>query len=236
MHDEWGLLMTWLQRYHARHYLRNSMWILPSLSILAALGAIRLVYRIDRVMDWQSSLEPETARAVLATMAASMFTFIVFISSALLVAVQLASSQLTPRIIAIVFRDSVTRFSLAVFVFTFTFALAALVRVTTTAPTLTSAVAAYRCLASLVVFLYLIDHVGKALRPSGALRSVAVLGRAVVDKVYPRRLTDLQGSVEPSVEVPCAEPAYTVVNPSAGVVLAFDIPGLVSLAERNYCV
>ena len=63
-------------------------------------------------------------------MASSMFTFIVFVSSALRVAVQLASSQLTPRIIAIVFRDPITKLSLVVFVFCFTFTLAVLVRVT----------------------------------------------------------------------------------------------------------
>ena len=110
----------------------------------------------------------------------------------LLVSVQLASSQLTPRIIAIVFRDPVTRFSLTVFVFTFTFTLATLVRIDASVPLVTSDVAAYSCLASLGVFLYLIDHVGKALRPSGALRSVALLGCAVIENVYPRRLVEPQ--------------------------------------------
>src|SRR4051812_10593302 len=54
-----------------------------------------------------------------------------------LVAVQLASSQLTPRITAIVFRDPVTKVSLVLFVFTFTFTLAVLVRVSSVVPALT---------------------------------------------------------------------------------------------------
>src|SRR5262249_61150714 len=107
---------------------------------------------------------------------------------ALLVSVHLASSLLTPLIIAIVFRAPVTKVSLTVFVFTFTFSLAALVRITTSVPLLTAHLAAYSCLASLGVFLYLIDHVGKALRPSGALWAVAWLGREVIEGVYPRRL------------------------------------------------
>src|SRR5262249_15283913 len=73
--DRGGPLMTWLQRYHVRHYVGNSIWILPTLSILAALGAVRLLHRFEEVMGWQSNLDPETARSVLATMAASMFTF-----------------------------------------------------------------------------------------------------------------------------------------------------------------
>jgi uncharacterized membrane protein len=228
--------MTWLRRYRVRHYVENAIWIFPSLSILAALGAVRLLHRIEGDMGWVSNLDPETARAVLATMAASMFTFIVFVSSALLVSVQLASSQLTPRIIAIVFRDPVTRFSLAVFVFAFTFSLAALVRITTSVPPVTATLGAYSGLASLVVFLYLIDHVGRALRPSGALRSVALQGRAVIEKVYPRRLAEPPETLADSADVPCGEPTHTIVNPTDGVVLAFDIQGLVSLAKRADCV
>jgi len=228
--------MTWLQRYRVRHYVANSIWIIPSLSIVAALGAVRLFHRIEETVGWESGFDPETARSVLATMAASMFTFIVFVSSALLVSVQLASSQLTPRIIAIVFRDPVTRFSLTVFVFAFTFSLAALVQIKTFVPLVTSVVAAYSCLASLGVFLYLIDHVGKALRPSGALRAVALLGRAVIENVYPQRLGESPEAPTESADVPCEEPTSTVLNPGDGVVLAFDIQGLISLAEQSDCV
>jgi uncharacterized membrane protein len=151
--------MSWLTRYRLRHYLDNSIWIFPVLGILAALLTVRLLHRVDQTMGWESSFDPETARSVLGTMASSMFTFIVFVCSALLVAVQLASSQLTPRIIANVFRDPVMRFSMTVFVFAFTFTLAALVRINASVPMVTAEVAAYSCLASLAVFLYLIDHV-----------------------------------------------------------------------------
>ena len=184
--------MTWLQRYRIRHYITNSIWIFPLLSMITALVLAPLLHGIEEAMGSKSAINPETARAVLGTLAASMFTFIVFVCSALLVAVQLASAQLTPRIIAIVFRDPGTKFALTVFVFTFTFSLAVLVRINTSVPLLTTRLAAYCCLASLGVFLYLIDHVGKTLRPSGALRAVASLGRKVIENVYPRRLAEAQ--------------------------------------------
>jgi uncharacterized membrane protein len=228
--------MTWLTRYRVRHYYENSIWILPSLSIVAALGAVRGLHRIELSLGWESGFDPETARSVLATMASSMFTFIVFVSSALLVAVQLASAQLTPRIIALVFKDPVARFSLTVFVFAFTFALATLVRIKTTVPPITSTVAAYSCVACLGVFLYMIDHVGKALRPSGALRSVASHGRAVIDSVYPRPFAEPAETPSDSASIACREPVYTVTNARDGVVLAFDIQGLLSLAEQADCV
>jgi uncharacterized membrane protein len=229
--------MTWLQRYRVRHYLTNSIWVLPLLSMAAAIPAVRFLHWIEEGMGWgESSVDPDTARAVLGTMASSMFTFIVFVSSALLVAVQLASAQLTPRIIAVVFKDSVTRISLTVFVFTFTFTLAALIRIKTAVPLLTAHAAAYGCLASLGVFLFLIDHVGKSLRPSGALRAVAWLGREVIRSVYPRRLAEPPGKALAPAFALDGEPTRVIPSRADGVVLAFDIPGLVSLAQGADCV
>jgi uncharacterized membrane protein len=204
--------------------------------MVVAIGLARFFQWVEVMAGWEPSTFADTAQTVLGTMASAMFTFIVFVSSALLVAVQLASSQLTPRIIAIVYRDPVTRISLVVFVFTFTFALAALARVTTTVPRLTTYLAAYSCLASLGVFLFLIDHVGKALRPSGALWAVAWLGRRVIESVYPRRLAELSSTVPAASPFVGGEPTNTIRNRKDGVVLAFDIPGLVSLAERADCV
>jgi uncharacterized membrane protein len=228
--------MTWLQRYRVRHYVKNSMWVLPLLSMAAALASARLLNGVEEAMGWESGLPPATAQAVLGTMAASMFTFIVFVSSALLVAVQLASSLLTPRIIAIVFRDPITRMSLVVFVFAFTFTLTVLVRVTTSVPPLTAHVAAYGCLASLGVFLYLIDHVGKSLRPSGALWAVARQGRDVIASVYPRRITEPRAPAPPAADLLEGQPTRSIASHRDGVVLTFDIPGLVSLARRADCV
>jgi uncharacterized membrane protein len=228
--------MSWLRRYRVRYYVANSIWLLPLLGMVAAVGAVRVLHGIDAAVGWQSGLDPDTVRAVLGTMASAMFTLIVFVSSALLVAVQLASSQLTPRIIAFVFRDPITKVSLTLFVFAFTFSLAALVRITAAVPTLTAHLAAYSCLVSLGVFLYLIDHVGKALRPSGALWRVASLGREVIENVYPRRLDEPQPTAPVRAEDFPGKPTGTVLSPRDGVVLAFDIPGLVGLARRADCV
>jgi uncharacterized membrane protein len=228
--------MNWVQRYRVRQYFANAIWIWPVLSMAAALGAFQVAHAVEEAMDWQSSTHPETARAVLGTMASAMFTFIVFVSSALLVAVQLASSLLTPRIIGLVFKDPIIKISLTVFVFTFTFTLAALVRIKSTVPFLTAYLAAYSCLASLGVFLYMIDHVGKSLRPSGALWVVGWVGRKVIASVYPLRLAETQEPPHSADDLLTGPPTSTIPNPRDGVILAFDIPGLVSLARRFDCL
>jgi len=228
--------MTWLQRYRLRHYVANSLWIFPFLGILAALAAVRVCHGIETTLGWEADLHPDTARTVLDTMSSSMFTFIVFVSSALLISVQLASAQLSPRIIGLVFKDPVTKACLTVFVFNFTFLVTVLVRVESSVYGLTAHVAAYSSLACLGFFLYLLDHVGKALRPSGALWTVARLGRKVIEHVYPRRITDISKSSVQVAEILDGQPTRTVTSSKDGVILAFDIRGLVSLAQQGDCV
>ena len=228
--------MTWLQRYRLSQYFRSSIWILPALSIVVALGTVRFLHAIEVAMGWTLELDPSTALTLLGTLASSMFAFIVFVCSALLISVQLASAQLTPRFIGIVLQSPATKLTLTLFVFTFTLTLAALVQIKGAVPLLTAYAAVYSCLASLCFFLYLVDKVCQALRPSGALRMVARLGREVVNNVYPRRLSASQGRIPEPAKVVDGEPRCSIPNLREGVVLAFDMEGLVSLAQRADCV
>jgi uncharacterized membrane protein len=229
--------MSWLQRYQIRHYFNNSIWIQPVLSALAAIAAVRILHRIEQEMGLVSLVDADTARAVLGTMASSLFTSVVFVCTALLVAVQLASAALTPRIIGLVFRDPVTKFSLTLLVFTFTFSLAALLRISANVPLLTAHLAAYTSLTTLGVFFYLIDHLGKSLRPSGALRVVAWLGGQVIDSVYPQPFSEQEEASRPAAaHVRNGEPVFTVQSLVDGVVLAFDPRGLLNLAQRADCI
>lgn len=93
--------MTWLQRYRSRQYFQNSIWILPVLSTGLAIASVRLLHWIEDDLGWDSPIEASTAITLLATLASALFTTVVFVCSALLVAVQLASAALTPRIIGL---------------------------------------------------------------------------------------------------------------------------------------
>ena len=228
--------MNWLQRYNLRHFVRNSLWILPVFGMVAALVLVHALHWLEKSAGWQSNLDPAAALALFGTLAGSLLTFIVFLSSSLLLVVQLASAQLSPRIIGVVFRDQVTRFALTLFAFTFTFTLAVLVRIQASVPAVTPNLAAYLCLLSIGVFLFLIDHVGKKLRPSGALRAVARLGHGEIQSVYPRRLSGQPDTAQRPVDALHGEPAATVPSPRDGVLLAFDLEGLVALAREPNCV
>ena len=228
--------MNWCDKYRLKLYVRNSIWIFPVFSIGAGLIAAMLLNNIDRALGMEMNLGPDTARTVMGTVAGSMFTLVVVSSSAVLVAVQLASAQLTPRIILLVYRSRKRKFCVSAFVFTFTFSVAALVRIESTVPLLTSYVAAYGFLLNLALFLYFIDSMGKTLRPSAALRIVGIAGRDVVQCVYPSKLKRDQPSVSKPIESLKEDPRRLVINEVDGVVLAFDRTGLVSLAESSNCL
>src|SRR5437660_2500785 len=105
--------MSWLTRYRIQLYIRNSLWILPALSIIAALLAVSLTARIDAALGWRSTISPDTGRIIMSTVAASTFTLVVLVSSAILLAIQLASAQLTPRIIATIYRSPYAKVAFA---------------------------------------------------------------------------------------------------------------------------
>jgi len=205
------------------------------LSIVAALVSVELLTRFDRAMAWQMRIKTETAQIILSTVAASTFTLVVLVSSAVLLAVQLASAQLTPRIISTVYRNRYRKFALALFVFTFTFSVGVLVRAEETVPLVSGYVAAYGFLLDLALFILFIDGMGKTLRPSSAVSIIGLAGREVIKSVYPFRLQDAFDPPAP-IEINPNERARIVPSPSDGAVLGFNLKGLVTLGQRSNCL
>ncbi len=224
-----------MSKYRVRLYVRNSLWILPTLSIIIALIAARLVIAVELALGWRSTVSPDTARLIMTTVAASTFTLVVLVSSAMLLAVQLASAQLTPRIISLIYRSPYGKLAFAVFVFTFTFSVSTLVRIEEAVPLIASYVAAYGFLVSLALFILFTDTMGKMLRPSSALRRVGLEGREVIRAVYPV-LRQADSPLPEPYKLPREFEPRVISNESDGAVLAFDMAGLVNKATTANCV
>ena len=227
--------MNWLQRYRLRLYFRNSLWILPALSIPAALLVVSFLTRYEYATGSQTKASVETVRILMSTVAASTFTLVVLVSSAVLLAVQLAGAQLTPRIIAMVYRNPYQKTAFALFLFTFTFSCGVLARIEDSAPRVATYIAAYGFLADLALFILFIDNIGKMLRPSSAVRAVAMSGRSVIRTVYPSLLAKDLTTPTPIKTISTEQPR-AVLSTVDGAVLAFDLKGLVVLARRYNCM
>jgi uncharacterized membrane protein len=146
----------------------------PALAMVAAVPVMRLVLWLDMRTQWRwFGFSVEGAQAILGGLSSSMLTFIVFAVSGLLLAVQIASGQLTPRIISLVFARPMLRISVGVFVFAYAFTLAALGRIETVrVPELLVTVAVLLTLVSIAVFFWFVQQLGTGLRPVFILQSL----------------------------------------------------------------
>lgn len=227
--------MNWRQRYRLLLYFRNSLWILPTASIVIAVVSVAILTRYEESIGSTTSVSAEGVRAIMSTVASSTFTLVVLVSSAVLLAIQLAGAQLTPRIIAMVYRSPYQKLAFSIFVFTFTFSAVVLARIDKSAPLIASYVAAYGFLLNIALFILFIDNLGKMLRPSSAVRAVALSGRAVIRAAYPETIEE---DTPPPVEIKTItnEKPRTVLSATDGSLLAFDLKGLTVLAQRYDCV
>ena len=112
--------VAWNRLYRTASYLRSSLWVIPFASIVLVLAIAPALRIIDGWLAWRvSNLSVEGARALYETVITLTLSFMVFTFGSLLVAIQVASGQLTPRIIATtLLRDNVVRYSVGLFVFT----------------------------------------------------------------------------------------------------------------------
>src|SRR6188508_1324085 len=171
--------MHWKQFYYVRDYLKSSLWIVPLIAIPLELAATRILHRLDSWFGW-------TFLDLSVSGAQSTLSFVVFTFGSLLVALQVASGQMTPRIIAtILVRNNVVRYTTGLFIFTLLFSVSALNRIQTTAFQLVEFVAACLGILCFAAFLFLIDYASRLLRPISILTHVANSGLAVIESVYP---------------------------------------------------
>ena len=224
--------MTWEQRYRLKLLAHTSLVLWAGLSLVAALLCAPLMRWVDQQTGWiVFGYTPDGARAVLGALTGSMLTFIVFVLSATLIVVQLASGQLTPRIIAMVFAMPWVRFTLGIFTFTYTYTLAALARVEDRVPDLHVGVAVTLNLTCIIVFFLFVQRLSNGLRPSTMMKLVADRGREVIEEVYPAAYDPKRPEQATSAALPTSSAQLVEFAGRTGVVMAFSLAELVRLAR-----
>jgi uncharacterized membrane protein len=205
--------MEWRTRYVLKSYMRSSMWLAPLVAYIVSLVAIRILGWLDERLQWQWAwqLDVTVIQNLLQMFIAAILTFIVFTFSSLLVVVQIASAQLTPRIISTaLLRDNTIRLIAALFVLTFVFNLGLLARTQTTVLYVPVTVSLVLTLASIGAFLYLMDYAARLLRPVSVAWRLGEAGLKVIEQVYPVRI---QGDYAPTPAAPTlGTPAREIVH------------------------
>ena len=234
--------MDWNRWYSLKSYLRSSLWTVPLIAIAIYAVVKPVAEMIGRWMTRQGTLDAKTsllglsmtgARSLLGDIVSADLAFLVFTFGSLLVAIQVAGGQYTPRIIATtLLRDNVIRSISGLFVFTLLFA-------NRTAGWMGENqvlqmqvfIAALFGFASLVAFLFLIDYAAKFLRPVSLVARVGEQGIAVIESVYPLPSTGVV--VAPELHKERGAPDRIVCQRGKpGIVLAVNVERLVAKARR----
>src|SRR5215218_9883149 len=123
--------LTWNRFYVTVSYVRSALWVVPFVAIVIVLMVAPILRWLDaRFALSLSGLHVAGAQALYQTVITLTLSFMVFTFGSLLVAIQVAGGQLTPRIIATtLLRDNVVRYTVGLFVFALLFAVMALNRV-----------------------------------------------------------------------------------------------------------
>jgi uncharacterized membrane protein len=232
--------MRWNMKYAIRSYISGSMWLVPLFALLLYTVFHRITYAIGGWMLESGYINAETsffglsmagARSMLETVVTLNLSFLVFTFGSLLVAIQVAGGQYTPRIIATtLLRDNVIRFTTGCFVFTLVFALRVLTKMDETVHQFNTWIAVMFGTFSIMVFLYLIDYAARLLRPIAIVQRVGNSGVEVIRGIYPEP-TKRPRPVQSLDRL--GSPDRIVANVGTpGVVLAVDLAGLVRQARQ----
>ena len=215
-------------------YLRSSLWVVPLIAIPLGMIMTRILHWLDGQLVWAlTGFSVTGARALLDAVITSTLSFMVFTFGSLLVAIQVASGQMTPRIIAtVLLRNNVVRYTVGLFIFTFLVALGTQDRMDDKVHPLPLFAVSCLGIACFAAFLYLIDYASRLLRPISVLTHVADAGFAVIESVYP------EPSLGPGVPKSHRHdlgPADRVIlhQGTSGIVLTVDLATLIRAAETS---
>lgn len=182
-----------------REAVSTKLWPIPLATIVGAVIAGVLLPILDARVD--SELPdpilaalfnggPDSARAVLSTIAGSLITATSLTFSLTVVALQLASNQASPRLLRLFASDRVVHATLAVFLGTFTFSLMVLRSVQNSTDSTAAAVPSISItlcllltLTSVIMLTVFLDHLAKQLRVETMMRNVHRETKRTIDLV-----------------------------------------------------
>jgi len=205
-----------IQREAIREYAAGSLWVLPGISALAALlvgfGVSHISVRPGSVLAplaFQGTADD--ARTLLSNITGTVVTVIALVLGLTVVALQLSSTQFSPRLLRNFLRDRPNQVVLSVFVATFSYSAAGLYTVGLAAggrteefPRLAVSVAILLLFASLAMVVYFADHLAHSIQ-------VDAIGK----RVELATLTVIHGRLGSVEEIAPTPPPWALPLPAA---------------------
>ena len=182
------------RRHHLHEWRRGSLWLWPAVAAVGAWVAASLVVAyapatLDGGRLFSSNLDD--ARALLGTVATAILTFTGVVFSITLVALQMASSQYSPRVLRNFVRKPVTKLALATFIATFVYSLSVLARIGTTpgrgssTPQVAVGLSYVLVMACLFVFVAFVHSTVRSIRVTYIIEDIAHETLASLERTFP---------------------------------------------------
>jgi uncharacterized membrane protein len=230
--------MTWATRFRIREYLRESLWVVPSLgAVIGLLGASALISIDSHVTvpsDWAYS--PSTASTVLSAIVGAVAALTGFVVTVTVLVVQMASGTFSPRSMRLWYRDPALKGVLALLIGTLAYSFALLRRIESKfVPDLGVTLAGVLLIVGLVIFVLFLNRFVHLLRPVAVAALVAKGQRQSLDNDI-ASTRDL-GNVFVGALEGVAEPAsLTVRSTRPGAVQAVNLRGVATWAGQHDCL
>jgi uncharacterized membrane protein len=235
--------LTWrARRRRLRRRLERSLIAIPTVYLVGAIVLGTIAPRIDDSRDAPLHLDSgmDTARDILTSTATGMIAFTGLVIASVLVVVQFAAGQYSPRLILWFRRDRLVKHAMGSFLAAFLYALVALRaferRNVDYAPDLTVTLALVLLIGASVLFLALLQRTMDRLRPRALYAAVSREAVVAIHAVYPRPLGTVAADPDPAH--PDDDRSWAIATPrpvhwsgAPGVVSSFDRELLVQAAE-----
>jgi uncharacterized membrane protein len=227
------------RRAHLRELRLESLWVWPAVAAIGAWVAGALAARHLNSFTLHQGLFPtdlDDARTLLATIAAALLTFTGVVFSITLVALQVASTQYSPRVLRTFMRKPITKLALSTFIATFVYSLTVLASVGTTRSHTVAqgavGLAFLLVVASVLVFVVFVHSTVRSMR-------VTYVIEAVFAETMPSvRRTHVEAAAYRDVPAPSlqADPTVFPFEHKDAVIDGLDAYALVEMARRSGCV
>jgi uncharacterized membrane protein len=224
-----------------------AFWFLPGLIVVCSVALAVLLIEADGRVSREFLAEhprlfgagAEGARGMLGAIAGSMITVAGVTFSITIVALSLASSQYTPRILRNFMSDRANQAVLGVFVGVFTYCLVVMRTVRggdegVFVPSLSVAFAVVLGVLGISFLIYFIHHTAASIQASSIISAAAAETMAAVERLFPQEMG--HGSEVAKSELSDKELTarmwQEVRSDSTGYVQSIDVDALVGLAEE----
>jgi len=230
--------------------IQSSLWFVPSLLVFGAVFLAVALVEIDASGEWTYLRDrypllfgagAAGSRGMLAAIAGSMITVAGTAFSITIVALSLASTQYTSRILRNFMRDRANQVVLGVFLGIFVYCVVVLRTIRggdegAFVPSLAVLFGVMLALVGIGCLIFFIHHIASSIQAESIIKSAADETIGAIDRLFPAEMGEAAG---PAVS-PVPEPASAVWRPiparETGYVQAVDSDGLLRLARERGAV